>query len=111
EARRRMSEAMAIAEESGQLGLRSRAHFDYAGVIDALGDHEEAERLTQVAFDLGQQAAWPDAIQFFGGRMAVHWLYEGKPEVFTALALQAIAQTPRLVVWRAARALGLALSG
>jgi tetratricopeptide (TPR) repeat protein len=111
EARRWMREALAIAEESGQPGLRSRAHFDYAGVIDALGDHEEAERLTQVAFDLGQQAAWPDAVQFYGGRMVAHWMFEGQPEIVTALAAQAAAQSPRLVAWRGVWALGLALSG
>ena len=111
EAHRRMTEAMAIADESGQPGLRSRAHFDYAGALDALGDHAEAERLTQVAFDLGQQAAWPDAIQFYGGRMAMHWVFEGQPEIVTGMAAQAVEQSPRLVVWRAAWALGLALSG
>jgi class 3 adenylate cyclase/tetratricopeptide (TPR) repeat protein len=111
EARRWMREALAIADESGQPGLRSRAHFDYAGVIDALGEHEEAERLTQVAFDLGQQAAWPDTVQFYGGRMVAHWLFEGQPEVVTALAAQAVAQSPRLVAWRGVWALGLALSG
>lgn len=46
EARRRGAEAMAIADESGQPGLRSVAHFYYAGAVDALGDHDEAERLT-----------------------------------------------------------------
>ena len=111
EALRRMTEAMAIADESLQPGLRSRAHFDYAGALDALGDHEEAQRLTQMAFDLGQQAGWPDAIQFYGGRMAVHWPFEGQPETLVAVAAQAVAQSPRLVAWRAAWALGLALSG
>ena len=111
EARRRMTEALAIAEETGQPGLRSRSLFDYAGTIDALGDHEEASRLTQVAFQLGQDAGWPDALQFYGGRMVVHWAFEGQADVMVAMAEQAVARTPRLVAWRAATALGLALSG
>lgn len=111
EAHRRTTDALAIAEESGQPGLRSRSMFDYAGTLDALGEHEEAERLTQLAFELGQQAGWTDAMQFYGGRMLLHWSFEGQADVVVAMAGQAVANSPRLVAWRAAVLLGLALSG
>ena len=111
EARRRGTEWMAIADETGQPGLRSGAHFHYAGVIDALGEHEEAERLTQVAFDLGQQAAWTDAMMWYAGRMWLHWTFEGQADTAIAVAAQGFAEYPRLVVWQAGWAVGLALTG
>jgi hypothetical protein len=106
-----MTEALAIAEESGQPGLRSRSMFDFAGTLDALGHHDEAARLTQEAFELGQQAGWTDALQFYGGRMGVHWIFESQADTVVAMAGQAAARSPRLVAWRAATALGLALAG
>jgi tetratricopeptide (TPR) repeat protein len=111
EAHRRMAEAMAIADESGRLVLRSRAHFEYAATLDALGDHEEAKRLTEVAFELGQQASWPDARQFYGGRMGLHWSFEGELETLIAAAAQGVVQSPKPVVWQGMWALGLALCG
>jgi DNA-binding SARP family transcriptional activator/DNA polymerase III delta prime subunit len=111
EARHRMAEAMDIADETGQPALRSLAGFFYAAVIDALGEHEEAERLTQAAFELGQQAAWPDTFQFYAGRMLVHWFFEGQAGAAGAMSAKAFATHPRLVVYQAAWALGLALTG
>jgi hypothetical protein len=104
-------EAVAIADESGQPGLRSRAYFDHAGALDALGDHQEAFRLTHLAFDLGRQAAWSDAVDVFGGRMAVHSMFEGEPERIVTQAAQMLVHSPRQIGWRAAWALGLALAG
>jgi class 3 adenylate cyclase len=110
EAQLRATEAMAIADETGQPGLRSDAHFYYAGAVDALGDHEEGGRLTQAAFDLGQQAAMPDAVMWYGARMWLHWTFEGQPEVAAEVAAPAFAEYPRLVAWQGAWALDLALS-
>jgi class 3 adenylate cyclase/tetratricopeptide (TPR) repeat protein len=111
EARRLATEAMAIADETGQPGLRSLAHFYYACAVDSLGEHEEAARLTQVAFELGQQAAMPDAVNFYGARMWLHWTFEGQPEVAAIVATQAFAEYPRLVAWKGAWAVELALTG
>jgi hypothetical protein len=111
EARRQATEAMAIADETGQPGLRALAHAFAADVADALGDHEEAALLTQALSELGQQAGWPDAMLWYVSGMAMRWTFEGQPEVFAAVATQTIIQYPRLVVGQACRALALALTG
>ncbi len=110
-ARQGTTQAMMIADETGQPALRSLAHSYYAAALDAQGEHEEAARLTQVAFDLGQQAAMPDAVNFYGAGMWVHWIYEGQAEVAATVAAQAFAEYPTLVAWQGAWALALALAG
>jgi class 3 adenylate cyclase len=109
EARHQAAEAVRIADETGQPGLRSLAHSYYAATLDALGEHDEAARLTQAAFELGQEAAMPDAVNFYGARMWLHWTFEGQTDVAAAVAAQAYAEYPRLVAWRGAEALALAL--
>jgi hypothetical protein len=109
--RRRTAEGMAIADETGQPGLRSLASFYHAAAVDALGDHHEAARLTQAAFDLGQEAGYADALNWYGARMWLHWTFEGQAEVAAAGAAMGFAEYPRLVIWQAAWALDLALTG
>jgi hypothetical protein len=111
EARRLAKEAMSIAEETGQPGLRTIAHTFYAATLDALGEHEEAERLTHVMLELGQQAGFPDTLLWYVGRMTMHWLFEGQAEVWAAAAAQGFAEYPRLLVFQAGSAFGLALAG
>jgi class 3 adenylate cyclase len=111
EARRRTAEAMAIADETGQPGLRSIVHFCHAGAIDALGDHEEARRLTQAGFELGQEAAFPDARGLSAARMVVHWAFEGRPEIASAMATQTLAEYSQLLAWQVGWPFFLALTG
>jgi DNA-binding SARP family transcriptional activator len=111
EARRRAAEAMDIADDSGQPGLRSLVHSYYATPVDALGDHEEAGRLTQVGFELGQAAGLPDAMLFYAGRMLEHWVFEGQLETLITVTTQIVAQRPRVIFGRSISALGFALSG
>jgi class 3 adenylate cyclase/tetratricopeptide (TPR) repeat protein len=110
-AHRQVSEAMAIADETGQPGLRSLAHSYYAAALDVLGEHDEGARLTQAAFDLGQQAAMPDAANFYGAAMWVHWIYEDQLEVAAVVASQAFTEYPTLVAWQGAWALARVLAG
>jgi class 3 adenylate cyclase len=109
--RRQGAEAMAITDETGQPGLRGIAHFLYAAAVDALGEHQEAERLTQAGFELGQQGGYPDAAMWYGGRMALHWTFEGQPETAATVADQGFVAYPRMVAWQAFWAFDLALSG
>ncbi|HEX3796680.1 MAG TPA: AAA family ATPase [Acidimicrobiales bacterium] len=110
-AHERMKEAAAIADQTGQPGLRSRALFDYGTTLDALGHHEEAQELAQVALELGQQAAWADTLQFYAGRMAEHWAYGGEPDTMVTVLTQAITLSPGVVAWKSGIALALAFSG
>jgi class 3 adenylate cyclase len=111
EARLRAAEAMAIADETGQPGLRCLAHIFYAGAVDALGDHEEAGRLTQAALELGQQAGWQDATMWCVGQLWLPWTFEGQAETAAVVAAQGFAEYPRVVAWQGAWALNLALTG
>ena len=110
-AHRQVSEAMVIADETGQPGLRSLVHSYYAATVDVLGEHDEGARLTQAAFDLGQQAAMPDAANFYGAAMWVHWIYEDQLEVAAVVATQAFTEYPTLVAWQGAWALARVLAG
>jgi hypothetical protein len=110
-ARARAAEAMAIADDTGQPGLRGFVHFVLAGAVDAVGEHQEAQLLTQAGFELCQQAGYPDAIMWYGGRMLPNWTFEGQAETTTVAAAQACAEFPALVAWQGVRALGLALAG
>jgi len=110
-AHQRTLEAMRIADDIGQPGLRSAAHLYHAGTLDGVGHHDEAARLTQTAFELGQEAGWPDAATWYGGRMWVHWTFDGQPDVAAAVTESAVAAYPRWIVWQGARALDLALAG
>jgi len=101
---------MDIADETGQPGLRSLAHFLGASAIDALGDHEAAAGLTQFGFELGQQAGWPDAAQWYSARMWLHLAFEGQQEVASAVAAEACAQYPQVIAWQGAWSLCLAFS-
>jgi hypothetical protein len=109
EARRMCAEALAMADETGQPSLRAYARFFYAGTIDAFGQHAEAVRLTEAALELGQQASQPDAIQWYAGRMWLHWSFEGQPDVAAATAAQGYAAHPLLGAWECARAFSLRL--
>jgi tetratricopeptide (TPR) repeat protein len=111
EARRWAAESVAIADETGQPGLRCLAHIFYADAIDAQGDHDEAERLTQGILELGQQSGFADAMMWYLGSMTLDWMFQGQPETTAAVAAQAFAEYPRLVVWQAGWALSLALAG
>jgi DNA-binding SARP family transcriptional activator len=111
EARLRVAEAMDIADDTGQPGLRSFAHFYCAVAVDALGDHEEAGRLSQVAFELGQAAGWPDTMLFYVGQMLERWMFEGQLETLITVAAQIAAQRPRVFLTRSASALAFALDG
>jgi len=111
EARQQMAETMAIADDTGRPGLRSLTAFFYAAAIDALGEHQDALRLTQAAFELGQQAAWPDAMVFYAGRMVEHWLYEGPLDMAVTIGRQVAAQNPGLWLGQSAAALALAIGG
>jgi class 3 adenylate cyclase len=108
---RRTTEAMVIADETGQPGLRSATHSVHAAAIDALGEHEEAARLTQVAFELGQEASWPDAMAWYGALMWPHWSFEGQPEVAAAVVTQAFAEYPQMITWQGGWAMELGLTG
>jgi hypothetical protein len=111
EARRRTAEAMAIADETGQLELRAVATIYYATAIDALGEHQEAERLIQVGFELGQQAGFPEAMLWYVGQMLPHWTFEGQPEMVAVVAASASDAYPRVSALSGILALGMALSG
>jgi hypothetical protein len=97
--------------ETGQPGLRSLAHSYHAAALDVVGEHDEGARLTQLAFDLGQQAAMPDALNFYGAAMWVHWIYEDQLEVAALVADQAFAEYPTLVAWQGAGVLARVLAG
>jgi len=111
EARRRTAEALVIADESGEPGLRSVTHCAHASTIDALGEHEEAARLTQVALELGQEASWPDAMAWYGARMWLQWSFAGQNEIAAAVVAQAAAAYPQMITWQGAVAVELALLG
>ncbi len=61
----------------------------YATAIDALGEHQEAERLIQAGFELGQQADFPEAMLWYVGQMFLHWTFEGQPEMAAGVAASA----------------------
>jgi hypothetical protein len=109
-ARRQTAEAMVVADESGQPGLRSAAYSAHAATIDALGAHKEAARLTQVAFELGQEAGWPDAMAWYGARMWLHWSFGGENEIAAEVMVQAFAEYPQMITWQAGWALELGLT-
>jgi class 3 adenylate cyclase len=104
-------EAMAIADDAGQPGLRGFMHFVYAGVVDALGEHEDVGLLCQAGFELCQQAGYPDAAMWYSGPLLPGWTFEGQAETATVAAAQAWAAYPAMVAWGAMRAFGLALTG
>jgi hypothetical protein len=105
-----MGEARAIADESGQPALRSRALYDYAGSLDALGEHDEAARLSAEALAVGQQAAWPAATTVYLARMAPHWAYVGPLDTIMAFSSHPLIRSPRLMIGRAVAAFGFALT-
>jgi class 3 adenylate cyclase len=110
-ARARTAEAMAIANDAGQPGLRGFIHFVYAGVMDALGEHDDVALLCQTGFELCQQAGYPDAAMWYGGPLLPVWTWEGQAETATVAAAQAYGAYPAMVAWEAVRAFGLALTG
>jgi tetratricopeptide (TPR) repeat protein len=111
EARRQTAEAMIIADESGQPGLRSVTHSAHGAALDALGDHEEDARLTQVALELGQEASWPDALAWYGARMWLHWSFGGQNEIAAEVMAQSFAEYPQMITWQGGWALELGLIG
>src|SRR5207245_8275249 len=98
-------------DQSGQPGLRCLAHIAYAAAIDALGNHEEAARLTQAGAELGQEAGWLDTMAWYAAQMWLHWTFEGQPEIAAAVMAQAFAEYPQMITWQGGWALNLALTG
>jgi hypothetical protein len=111
QAREATSEAMAIGEETGHPGLRSTLQTMHAAAIDALGEHVKAAQLTQAAFELGQAAGHPDAPMWYGGRMILHWTYEGQADLGATVGAQASSDYPRMMVLRSGWVLDRALTG
>ena len=102
---------MVIADETGQPGLRWTAGCAHAAAIDALGEHEEAARLTQLAFELGQEVGWSDAVAWYSARMWLNWTFEGQLEVAATVMAQAFAEYPQMITWQGGWALVLGLVG
>jgi class 3 adenylate cyclase len=109
EARRRADEGLAIADETGLPGLRFLAQMFYASVLDALGEHDDAERLTDAA--INEESGFPDAVMWYGAGMWLHWTFGGQVETAAAVAAQGFAGYPVLWAWQGAWALDLALAG
>jgi hypothetical protein len=81
-----------------QPGLRCIAHAFYGGILDALGEHEEAQRITEGVAEFGQQAGWVDAVLWYFGMMFLPWLFAGQSEILAALTPHVLAEYPRVAL-------------
>lgn len=91
-------ETMTIANDAGQPGLRCLAHAFSSTALDALGEHAEAQRVTQAVPELGQLAGWPDALLWYIGTMFMHYLFTGQTDILAALGPEVLAEYPRLAI-------------
>ncbi len=90
-----------IAEELGQPTLRWVATWHAAAWQLLRGDLEDAERLAERAFAIGQEGGEPDAAFTYGAVLTTVRLHQGRGEEIVGMLEQSVSAYPGIAAWSA----------
>jgi class 3 adenylate cyclase len=93
-----------IADELGQPTMKWFTTWHAAAWELMHGDIATGERLSERAFEVGQEAGEADAVMIYGAQLAFTRVYEGRGEEIIAMLEQSVAAWPRIGAFRAGAA-------
>jgi DNA-binding SARP family transcriptional activator len=99
-----LSTLRALTEQLGQPGLRWHSTYYAAGLAIVHGDMEEAERLADIAAQLGGSSAEPDTAFIYFGQVAAVRVEQGRAAEVVDVLEQAAAANPTVPSLEAAHA-------
>ena len=100
-AEQELARTKAISVELGQPVLRWFATYNESTLRYLRGDLEAAERIAGEALQIGTDAAQPDALMVYGGAISRIRVAQDRAHELVELVEQAVADNPRMPVWRA----------